>query len=219
MEGTMANIENGKIIDKNVELKTYPSIEHGNINNVTSIVLHRTDSSSAKSTLSTLNAYTNGKKFGAHFLIDKNGKIYQTANMTKICWHVGILLPRCRIENNCDPNELKTITSLTHEKGFSFSRRAKNLSRHEVCKKYPLRYPSNNDSIGIEVVGKFWPGQQFFDKPTIQQLKSLNWLAGIIVKKYKLNIKNDVYAHGEIARKEVSEGTQLLQYLFYGVVQ
>jgi len=210
----MTTVASGIINDKNVVLQTYPSITHGNISTVTSIVLHRTDSSTAKSTLQ---AYAKGKKSGAHFLIDKKGKILQTASMRKKCWHIGILLPRCWIENNCNPKELTTITALIHQQGLSFGRRARNLSRHEAQKKYPLRYPSNNDSIGIEVVGKFWPTQKSFDKPTQQQYKSLKWLVEIIAKEYKLNIKTNVYAHGAIARKEVSEGAQLLQYLFSGV--
>jgi len=211
----MTKVKDGKIVDESVDIKTYTSIEHGDINKITSIVLHRTDSSNAASTLQ---AYADGKKSGAHFLIDKTGNIYQTADMRKICWHIGILLPRCQVEKNCNPKELKTITALIHEKGFSFGRRARNLSRHETGKKYPLRYPSNSDSIGIEVVGKFWPSKKSFDKPTPQQLESLKWLVEIIEKEYKLNIKTDVYAHGAIARKEVSEGAQILQYLFSGVV-
>lgn len=209
----MVKIVDGTIQDKTVEVKTYSSIEHGVIKKVTSLVLHRTDSSTAKSTLQ---AYANGKKEGAHFLIDKVGKIYQTAGMQKKCWHVGILFPRCQMESTCNPKELTTITSLIHEKGLSFGRRTRNVSRHEVKKSYPLRYPSNNDSIGIEVVGKFWSDKNAFDKPTQQQLKSLKWLVDVILKEYKLNLKNDVYAHGAIARKEASEGAQLLQYLFSG---
>lgn len=212
----MVKVENGEIIDKNVVLKTYPSIEHGNLNKVTSIVLHRTDSSNVKSTL---NAYANGKSSGAHFLIDKSGQIYQTANMNKICWHVGILLPRCQIEKNCGPQELTTITALIHAKGLSFGRRARNLSRHEAIKTYPNRYPSNRDSIGIEVVGKFLPGQKSFEKPTAEQFKSIKWIVDLLLEEYNLNMRNDVYSHGGIARKEQSEGAQLLQYLINGVVQ
>ena len=212
----MSKIEDGKIIDKKVEIKTYSSIEHGNISNVTSIVLHRTDSYNAEGTLS---AYAKGKESGAHFLIDKNGQIYQTANLKKFCQHVGVLLPRCEIEKNCDPKELKTITALIHEKGLSFSSRARNLSRHESEKKYPLRYPSNNDSIGIEVVGKFLPAEKTFEKPTAQQLSSLKWLVDILIEEYSLDLRNHVYAHGAIARKEVTEGAQLLQYLLSGLAQ
>ncbi|MBL1275078.1 MAG: N-acetylmuramoyl-L-alanine amidase [Ectothiorhodospiraceae bacterium] len=127
----MSKVKDGKVVDKIVDVKTYASIEHGNINNITSIVLHRTDSSNANSTIQ---AYAKGKKSGAHFLIDKAGKIYQTADMKKLCWHIGILLPRCQIEKNCDPKELKIITALIHEKGLSFGRRARNLSRYETGK-------------------------------------------------------------------------------------
>ncbi len=212
----MAKIENGNITDKNVEIKIFPSIEHGAITKISSIVLHRTDSTSGAGTL---NAYAGGKKAGAHFLIDKSGHIYQTARMTQKCWHVGILLPRCQIENNCNPKELKTITALIHEQGLAFGRRARNLSRHEVKKQYPLRYPSNDDSIGIEVVGKFWPSEKSFEKPTQKQFSSLKWLVNAIAAEYGLNIRNNVYAHGAIARKEVIEGAQLLQYIFSGVVK
>ena len=34
-----------------------------------------------------------------------------------------------------------------------------------------------------------------------------------------INSNTDVYAHGAIARKEVTEGAQLLKYLFTGVAQ
>ena len=210
----MRKVKDGKIVGKAVDVKVDSSIEHGNINNVTSIVLHRTDSSNAGSAFQ---AYTNGKKSGGYFLIDKAWKIDQTADMKKRCWHVRTLLPGCQIEKNCDPKELKTIMALTHEKGFSFSRRAGNLSRHEAEKKYPLRYPSNNDSIGIEVVGKFWAFQKSFVKLTQQQFKSLKWSVEIIAKKYNLNIKTNVYAHGAIARKEASEDARLLQHLFSGM--
>ena len=212
----MLKTENGKVIDQRVEIKTYSTLEHGDLNKVTSIVLHRTDSSNAEGTLS---AYANGKKSGAHFLIDKNGHIYQTANLKKYCHHVGILLPRCQIEASCDPKELKTITALIHEKGLRFSTRANNVSRHEAEKKYPLRYPSNHDSIGIEVVGWFLPWEKSFEKPTTQQFTSVKWLVGVLIAEYGLNLRNDVYAHGAIARKEVTEGAQLLQYLLSGAMQ
>ena len=212
----MARVEDGEVLDKKVELRTYPSIEHEDIGAVTSIVLHRTDSISADSTL---RAYAGGKKSGAHFLIDKSGHIYQTASLRKVCWHVGILLPRCQIENNCNPKELKTITALIHEEGIGFGRRAKNLSRHENRKKYPLRYPANSDSVGIEVVGKFLPSEKSFEKPTLQQYQSVKWLVEVIASEYKLDVHTNGYAHGAIARKQASEGAQLLQYLFSGVAQ
>jgi len=38
-------------------------------------------------------------------------------------------------------------------------------------------------------------------------------LVDLLVKEFSLNLKNDVYAHGVIARKKKAEGIQLLQYL------
>ncbi|PCI12012.1 MAG: N-acetylmuramoyl-L-alanine amidase [Thiotrichales bacterium] len=196
--------------DNNINVKQYKAIEHGEISKVKSIVLHRTAGSSA---ISALNGYASGQKVGAHFLIANDGKIYQTASLEQLCWHVGILYARCMIEKSCDPKELTTVTALLHQKGFSFSKRVKNVSRHELGKTYPLRYPSNNDSIGIEVVGRYNQSTNTFERPTNKQFKSLKFLVDLLVKEFSLNLKNDVYAHGVIARKKKAEGIQLLQYL------
>ena len=210
----MATVTNGIIVDKRITAKRYNSIEHGNINSVTSIVLHRTAGSSATSSL---NGYAAGQKTGAHFLIANDGTIYQTASLEKLCWHVGILYSRCADEKSCDPKELKTVNSLLHQKGFSFSKRVKNVSRHELGKTYPLRYPSNNDSLGIEVVGRFNKATNTFERPTNGQFKSLKLLVDILLKEFSLTLNKDVYAHGVIARKKKAEGIQLLQYLKIGV--
>lgn len=206
----MATLDKGKLVDPAIEVKLYASIEHGSLDAVHAIVLHRTDSSTATSTLE---AYAGGKQTGAHFLIDKAGKICQTARVDQVCWHVGVLQARCQVEHGCDPQELKTIASLMHAKGVGFGTRAKNLSRHELGKPYPSRYPSNQDSLGIEVVGTFQPAQKAFEAPTPEQLKSLKYLVDILVGLFGLNLLGDVYAHGAIARKEVTEGAQLLQAL------
>jgi len=210
----MTTITNGMIVDKRITAKRYSSIEHGNINKVTSIVLHRTAGSSAASSL---NGYASGQKTGAHFLIANDGVIYQTASLEQFCWHVGIIYSRCSDQKSCDPKELQTINSLLHQKGFSFSKRVKNVSRHELGKAYPLRYPSNNDSIGIEVVGRYNLSTNIFERPTNKQFESLKWLVDTLLKELSLNLNKDVYAHGVIARKKKAEGVQLLQYLKTGV--
>lgn len=164
----MTTVTNGIIVDKRITVKRYNAIEHGNINNITSIVLHRTAGSSATSSL---NGYAAGQKTGAHFLIANDGTIYQTASLEKLCWHVGILYSRCADEKSCDPKELKTVNSLLHQKGFSFSKRVKNVSRHELGKTYPLRYPSNSDSLGIEVVGRFNKATNILNDQQINSFK------------------------------------------------
>lgn len=67
----MTIITNGIIVDKRITAKRYNSIEHGDINQITSIVLHRTAGSSA---LSSLNGYASGQNTGAHFLIARKKK-------------------------------------------------------------------------------------------------------------------------------------------------
>lgn len=79
-------IEKGRVVSDRVKVENYSSIEHGTLKGVSAIVVHRTDSSSAKSTLQ---AYSSGKTAGAHFLIGKDGEIVQTASLEKVCWHVG----------------------------------------------------------------------------------------------------------------------------------
>lgn len=209
----MAVFEKGLIVDKNVEVKLYPGIEHGALQAVTSVVLHRTNTPTGTSVL---NAYKAGQKTGAHFLIEKDGTTYQTARLDQVCWHVGIMQPRCVNESSCDPTELKNINALLHQKGLSFSKRAINVSDNEKPKAYPLRYPANSDSIGIEVVGSFLPGTQSFEVPTQAQLFQTKWLTQLLVDHYSLKLLADVYAHGAIARKQPAEGVQLLTYLFDG---
>ena len=210
----MTTIINGIIVDKRIIAQRASAIEHGNISKIKSVVLHRTAGSSA---ISSLNGYAPGQKTGAHFLIANDGTIYQTASLEQFCWHVGILYSRCADEKACAPKELKTINSLLHQKGFSFSKRVKNVSRHELGKTYPLRYPSNNDSIGIEVVGRYNKSTNIFERPTNKQFESLKWLVNILLKAFSIDLTKDVYAHGVIARKKKAEGIQLLQYLHTGV--
>ena len=94
----MSSIDEGFIIDQKVKVSSFSSIEHDDLSSVTSIVLHRTASSNIDGTL---NAYKSGQTTGAHFLIGKSGEIIQTASLKKTCWHVGILLPKCKSEKSC----------------------------------------------------------------------------------------------------------------------
>jgi N-acetyl-anhydromuramyl-L-alanine amidase AmpD len=80
-----------------------------------------------------------------------------------------------------------------------------------------MRYPSNNDSLGIEVVGRYNKATDMFETPTSKQFKSVKWLAEALIKEYSLDLNKDVYAHGVIARKKEAEGIRLLQHLRIGV--
>jgi hypothetical protein len=72
---------------------------------------------------------------------------YQTASVYKQTWHIGKLKARCVSENRCTPTELKALQRFNPGKE----------NKREMAKKVPARFPSNEDSIGIELVGEALP--------------------------------------------------------------
>lgn len=184
----------GFINDSRIIKKQFLNLENGGLKQVNALVLHRTDSRTAKSTL----AGYKTSKFGAHFLIDNDGTIYQTASLNKKTQHVGLIRAKCNELNTCSPNEKPIVNALIKSKNNL------SLHGHEAKKNYPDRFPYNADSIGIEVVGKH-DDKKGYGPPTSQQLSSLKYLATVLQNHYDLT-NADVYAHGSIARKKESEG-------------
>lgn len=65
-----------------------PKLERMNYTQkIKKIILHRTVNSSAQSTFNSFNR--GSKPYGTHFVVDKDGKIYQTANLNKLTIHAG----------------------------------------------------------------------------------------------------------------------------------
>lgn len=159
------------------------------------IVMHRTAGNSA---VSDLDAFKSG--IGAHFIIDKDGSIFQTASLDKQVAHVGKIKSRCDEEGTCAAKEQAAID----EMGWAPSR----IHAHESKKSYPDRYPLNADSIGIEVVGNYNEANKEWESPTSEQLKSIARLAGILKNEYGLNDK-DIYQHDIVSYKTKGEGANL----------
>lgn len=111
-------------------------IERGDMSQVNGIVIHQTGASTAASTFS---SYAKPGANGAHFLIDKDGTIYQTASLRKVTNHVGKLRSRCEAEQSC-PESKSSV---------------KDMHDRETAKNAGERYPSNQDAIGIELVGGY----------------------------------------------------------------
>lgn len=111
-------------------------IERGDMSQVNGIVIHQTGASTAASTFS---SYAKRGANGAHFLIDKDGTIYQTASLLKATNHVGKLRSRCEAEQSC-PKSNSSVNDM-HDR--------------ETAKNAGERYPSNQDAIGIELVGGY----------------------------------------------------------------
>lgn len=192
----------GKLVHKNIVDKVNNKIEKGALGTVHALVVHQTGGGTAASSFS---SYDGGKN-GAHFLIDKDGTIYQTARINQKCWHVGNIRSRCQEMKTCSTDELKAVNALLFKKGEAYSARIRNLSQHEAGKNYPDRYPSNEDSLGIEIVGAFDAKSQVYESVNKEQNSSLVWLVGVLESKLSLN-GGDVYRHGSIGYKQQSEGS------------
>ena len=193
----MSTLDNdGMLIDDKISLKRYTSIEHGNLTRVSAVVVHQTDAPTAQHTF---NAYNSGGN-GAHFLIGKNGQIYQTASTLKRCYHVGRLIKsKCLTldKNSCDSAAMATILAK------SWSNQIKALDAHERQKAYPYRYPVNSDALGIEIVGKHVNDTQY-EAVTPAQNEALQWLLTELYFHFTLT-KTDVYRHPEVSYKNPGE--------------
>lgn len=196
----MSKIIGGKLVDKKVNQKIYKSLHKGNMTIINAIVVHQTGASTAQHTF---NSYTSSSN-GAHFLIDKNGQIYQTALTDQKTYHVGKVRSRCIETKSCSKTELSTANSIYLKKGLSYPVRVKNVHDHEKIKSYPDRYPTNNDSIGIEIVGSYNKSNSSYESVNSKQNLSLKWLVNELTTHLKLQ-NNDIYRHPEVSYKQPTE--------------
>ncbi|WP_246791238.1 peptidoglycan recognition protein family protein [Acetobacter nitrogenifigens] len=157
------------------------------------IVVHQTG---AKTAQSSLNSYLNAGANGAHFLIDKDGTIYQTGSVYWIQWHVGKIRARCLAELRCTPVEVAKLKKM----GVSA------INKSEMTKSVPDRYPSNQDSIGIELVGgTIGSGNDpLYEAVTKQQNASLSWLVSELQTTFKVPL-TEVFRHPQVSYKDPHE--------------
>lgn len=188
--------EHGMFVDEKIEQYRFSSIEHGELQKVSAIVVHQTAAPTAKHTF---NSYKSGGN-GAHFLIAKNGDIYQTASVNKRCYHVGRLIKaKCLsvIDVECDSEKMDKMLAM------SWSKQIKAINASERLKSYPQRYPVNSDSIGIEIVGSHLKDNEF-EVVNQQQNASLKWLVNILFKQFNMS-EQDVYKHPDVSYKNIGE--------------
>jgi N-acetyl-anhydromuramyl-L-alanine amidase AmpD len=192
----------GHVESSRVTLKIRPKIERETMAAVHGIIVHQTGGSNAAGSLS---SYEQEGANGAHFLIDKDGAIYQTASLYKRCNHVGNLKSRCMAEKRCTPADRKELSGQTVGKG---------IGRIEASKAWPDRYPGNSDSIGIEMVGKTVPATQaqklkwgedmVYEPLTPEQQGSLTWLVRMVATVLGLDLR-EVFTHPTVSWKNRSE--------------
>jgi N-acetyl-anhydromuramyl-L-alanine amidase AmpD len=180
----MSTVQDGKVLNTRIVQKNFPTIEKGTMPIAHGIIVHQTDSPTAAATF---NSYMKGGA-GAHFLIEKDGVIYQTARVDRRTWHVGKLNERCALELTCKP--AKWNPQATH--------------LAESKKPWPQRFPSNDDSIGIELVGEHVKSPDAYVVVTEQQNKSLKWLVQDLQSTLYLNA-TEVFRHPVVSQKEATE--------------
>jgi N-acetyl-anhydromuramyl-L-alanine amidase AmpD len=189
-------IDDAGIIDhERIIVRIFPNIERENLKGIHGIVVHQTDGFTADSSF---NSYAEKGANGAHFLIDRDGKIYQTASVYKRANHVGLLKSRCLVQKTCPSTEFKRVSGMATQ--YS------NLSRHEYKKAFPDRYPGNYDSIGIEIVGRMDRKTEVYETINEYQNASLKWLIKELSNTLKISI-SEIYRHPEVSYKMKTEAS------------
>lgn len=219
MPGITTVVSDGIIFDPRIDIKTMGlsenmtdnKIEHYLMLHVHGIVIHQTGGDKGEGTIQQYKNSRNG--IGAHFLITEKGIIIQTARVNRQAYHVGNIKSLCLDTKACVVQPGKR-TSPEHDilygKG-SYGKRIGNLSEYEKKKGPALRYPSNNDSIGIEVVGAPVDGK--YPEPNAAQRAALLTLILILLGKFPEINKHNIYCHSQVSYKNESEGVKALNDL------
>lgn len=199
-------IENSRVVAHRVT-----SIERSKMVSVIGIIAHQTG---APTENSTFNSYKQPGANGAHFLISKTGVIYQTASILYRTNHIGPLRARCLAEVKCTPAESAAFRKMG----------ATSMHAAEMKKSVPERYPSNSETIGVEIVGQaFLPAnkpmpkgltevqqKRFFDNNSVYealtgaQQMSFKYLLDELLQTLSLG-KADVFRHPTVSRKNLTE--------------
>lgn len=215
----MLHIFHGVIRNSRIVVRLEPGIAHGALINIHAIIVHQTDSATAAATLNgyETNANADRAKPGAHFLIDKDGTIYQTASLEQRCYHIGKIRIRCYEEHKCVGVEKTYFDTLTKDPKTAFHKLLNEGRLHDQAKKYPARYPMNSDSIGVELVGlklgdrkdsslrsEYNDPKGPWEVPTDKQQASLQWLIRELLETLHLQ-RTDIYRHPQVSRKTDNE--------------
>lgn len=153
----LAMDKEGRIIHPKIKLHIVAGLARGKMGVVHGVVVHQIGGATAEAAFVGYKA----RPYGTHFLIDKDGTIYQNASLLYYTVHIGKIKARCLAEHSCMPVEMKRYA------GFNPSMQ----NRFEMKKEAGSRYPWNGDSIGIELVGEA-PDDKFVEV-TAQQNASL----------------------------------------------
>ena len=187
--------KDGYVVHPFVMVRRIAPLGRRPMDEINGIIVHQTGGHSLQGALASA-AQRGG--IGAHFYIDVDGTIIQAASLDRACGHVGLLKSRRLAEHRCQPDEAKRLMAM----------KPAELSKSEYQREFPDRYPSNRDSIGIELVGGYQdiPGkpEPVYDPVTTRQQMSLKWLVQVICK-YRGVSATEVYRHPAVSWKVPTE--------------
>ena len=195
--------EEGYLKKEYITKKKVNDIDKNDVDGFNAIVLHRTDGSSAEGAINSFEK----NNLGTHFLVDKDGTVYQLTTLDKNTTHVGNIKSKSQQEKTMTTADKTEISKIQKEK-TSYSDYVKKLNDYENKKNYPDRYPTSLDSVGIEVVGKYDKVLKQWELAPQIQLNSVNTLVQDLMKLYSFN-SNDIYHHDVISYKTKGEGAGL----------
>lgn len=185
----------GWAADPRITIRKFPHLKVGLLSVIRGIIVHQTAAPTAAATLS---QYKNAGANGAHFLIDKDGSVSQTASILWKVQHVGPIKARCIVEHSCAPVDAAALVKL----------KAKPIGLRELRKSVPQRYPANKDGLGIEIVGAALPKGNStyapFEPVNKSQNTSLKWLVAQLRESFRVPL-NEVFRHPQVSEKDIHE--------------
>lgn len=168
--------------------------------------MHQTGDTARVPAINIIRYWARTRGSGTHFIIDRNGTIYQTASIKSQCYHVGKLRPRCKLPASEDPARPSPAPSCPYPYyGPSMtSAQRDQISAAEAARSVPARFPANADSIGIEVVGAAPPPGTKYEIATDAQNLSLKWLVQSLIVTFKID-RREVWRHPVVSYKQAEE--------------
>lgn len=117
---------------------------------------------------------------------------------------------KCYNENACSKQDRKVIYDIIVDKSITNEQRTIKIDSIEKNKPYSDRYPLNQESIGIEVVGNTKNG--IYETPNDLQKEATLNLVKILQNIFNIS-KKHIYAHGMTGVKNKTEAVELWKYI------
>lgn len=187
----MAELKNGVLDDPKVAQEIISVIERGamDVKKIQAIVLHQTHGFNAAGAIKGWKEgrkTKKGTKFypGTHFVIDRgSGTVVENGKTYSYTGIDGKITQTARVNQKCS----------------------------HVMKLKSKLYPTNSNSIGIELVGR-WTEADGYSDSSVAQIESATWLVTTLISLIGSIETDDLYAHGVISReKKEDEGLKSLE--------